>query len=412
MTTIANGFSTISAINTILKQIVEPKLQTMLEAKTALWKKLPKKSQEFGQSFRIPYEKAWNRGIGASAEDGVLPPIDAMTTDEFTLAPTYLWFGLGLTKQSIDRTKGKNQAIVSQLTQQMDNVRLGMAKEMNRLLWGYEGRVGISAGTGTGTTACTMKAPDYDRYMKVGDKLAFHNGTGAIRSGETHTITAINRATHIVTFDGNVASSDGDYIYRALTGTDATSKGNYPNGLRHIVDDLTYSVAAFQGKTRTVTGSADILNGGVFDNSTVNRAITTSLLNLAYDFPTENSPYDSCDLIVGHTSVMRALRDLITPDVRFAPGGKGELRIEPKFDGKEFMTDVDAPYNELFMLNTETIAVYEAHPFEFWDDGGGIMQREDYGTSPKANLRARGEWAGNIGSKCPSANVRITDITT
>lgn len=410
---ISNTISTLTALAPIMKEQFAPKIQEIIEDKAILYKEFEKEVKRYGKIFYIPIEATWNRGIGASAEDGVLPAVGAAVPDRFELSPTYQWGGIGLTLQSIKESEGAGIAVETQMSFQMKSMRRAFTKELNRLFWGFDGRMGIVSSK-TNATTWVMKAPDLARYFQINDNIQL--STGANQTPDTNgsgTVSAINLSTNTLTLSGagiTATGADGDYMYRSLAGTDQTSGGNYFNGLRHIVDDTTNSNNSFQSKTRSAT--TPLWNGNVLGNSGTNRALTQLLMDQAYDKSREQSPETAPDMLMYHTSVGREYRALLTPDIRYTSGEGMDPRKNPEYNGMKIISDVDAPYNNMFFLCRDSMKCYEAAPFTWYDDGGGVWQRQDVeSTAPKANQIARAYIWLNIGVSIPAANTLLDDIT-
>jgi len=406
---IQNELSTMSDLGSALNKILLEKIHPVFDQRATMWKWFPKKGQEFGETtgFLIPIEDSFNRGLGASAENGNLPPLGESSPTHFLLATKFLFGGLSLSLQSTIGTKSKKSAIVRNVQYQMKALQEAVIKDMNRVVFKKAGELGEIASS-TGSTI-TMKTPDFDRYLKPGDFIAIHTNDGAIRTGYQFTIQSIDRATHIVTLDTTCdAADDADIVYRANMGDDESSQTYWPAGLGHIVDDRSYASATFQGKTRDANNPQ--WEGNVLDNSAVDRDLTTLLMDRAWDKTMENSTYDAPDLMVWAPATKRTWHELLLPDTRWVPGKTMDPgAMKAAYNGTEIIVDNDCNRGQIYFLRKETLSWYQQAPLQFWNLGN-VLQRMDSGSTPKANVYARCYLFGNFGSNCPSANTRITDL--
>jgi hypothetical protein len=387
-------------------------MQKTLELTTKIYTDIKKRSQDYGEQLEQPIEDEINRGIGFSAEDGVLPVLDRSIPSKWVLTPKYFWGGISLTLQAIERAKGNPNSMIDNVKWQIESTRRAMAKEMNRLYFGFSGgRLGLSSTT-ISTLTVTCDGPDLVRHFRKNDKLAIHIGSSAsLRGSSTYSVTSVDKPNN--QFDINAdptGIADNDEIYRALSNNES-SKDNTIQGLRHIVDDTTLSGSTFQGQTRTT--ATEQWNGHLMRSGGNNRALTPLLLNQAYDKVGENSAYPEPDIAYAAPSLLRKYRDFFIPDMRYSssdkvlnPGGR-----ELWYNKAKLVGDNDCPYFTIFFLTKETLEFLEIKPLSLYENAGGAWQREDVGSSPKANEFLRMMLWGELYCKAPNANVQLLDIS-
>jgi hypothetical protein len=203
-----------------------------------------------------------------------------------------------------------------------------------------------------------------------------------------------------VTYDGADATPlVGDTVRRrdnAVAGV-----GHEITGIKAIVDDGTVA-ATFEGITRS---TYPLWKGNVLDNAGVQRNLTLDLLQQAEDAVVEMAGMRP-DWVRMNFGQRRKFFDLVGGDRRFTSttfdGGFERL----SYNGLTITIDIDHPKNEITLLTKSSIKKYMLRKFGMLDFDGLVLRQ----VSGYDQWRGYVGMYGNLGSKRPNCNARLTDL--
>ena len=277
-------------------------------------------------------------------------------------------------------------------------------------------------GDPTGLATLTLDAPGGiagathgNRYLNVGDYIATISPLGALRTGGTRLITAINAAGTTATVNAVYAGTeaDNDYVVKAY-GNDAsltiqnTEYQHPPMGLMGLVDDGTY-VSIFHGISRDtypIMRSPVIASVG---------GLSLDILQRAFDLAEQLGSAKIGEMWCHH-STRRAYLALLEADRRYIgsdlsnPDG-GTKAVKGKdvgFGSVPVKVAAQFPYGTLMGLDKRYLVRYVNTEGGWMDEDGNILSRVADTDAFEGTYRL----FENLHNDRPNACFRLDGITT
>lgn len=204
-----------------------------------------------------------------------------------------------------------------------------------------------------------------------------------------------------VTFDRAVSTTAGDVLVPAGEVSGAPSDGKAITGIEAIIDTTSVSSTylTINRSTYTVWQGNVLASGGV--------SVSEDLLQRGEDI-VDYVSHEEVNSIWSHKLQRRKYIGQLTPQKRFQStdlrGGFDAL----DFNGKDWMTDVDHPRDEITMFGYEPEMFYTPGGQIHMDERGGTLKhRPGYDSS-----YFFAKMYGNLACRMPNANVRITGLAT
>ena len=212
--------TTMTTVDNIPKEIYEEggindQLQSDVHALHRIEKSTEGVTHEVGGKYvRFPIRTKRNHGIGARNENEALPISRTQSYESAQVKLKYLYGSLELTGQTFELAEKNAQAFASALDQEVNGLKEGPAKDMNRQVFGTSaGKMSTATATGNTTTFVTTAG----QYLEVGMFVDIYTSADASRVADVE-ITGISEAagTYTVTFSpaAGAATAVGDYITR------------------------------------------------------------------------------------------------------------------------------------------------------------------------------------------------------
>jgi len=367
--------TTMTTVDNILKEVLEPGLKEQLQSDTVTIKRIERSSegvtnQVGGKYVRFPIRVKRNQGIGARNENEALPVAQTQGYESAELQLKYLYGAIELTGQAFELAESDPQTFVSALDQETDGMREGLAKDVNRQVYGLNRGV-LTTATAAGTT--TTMVTDNAQYLEIGMMVDVYDNTDTDGSNVLNTanveITAIAEDTptddlYTITFGSAVvATATGDFITR--TG----SRGKEKTGLQQILN---------------TSGDFDALYNITHDIWTANIDDTSSAIS-------EGRMINMVDRIRrrgGKTTVIfmtlgvrRAYFNLLVQQRRYNDtqeftGGFRGLAFTTDTGDIPVISDFDCPPGTTWFLNEKEIKLYQAGDWSFINRDGSNWQRK------------------------------------
>lgn len=367
--------TTLATVDALLKEIYEPRLRDQLQSDTIALKRIESTSEGVtsevgGKYVTFPIRTRRNHGIGARAENTVLPVPQSQRYAAARISLAYLYGAVELTGQSMELADKNFQAFASVLDQEMSGLRQTLAKDMNRQTYGTA--VGILAtASGAGSTTTFVCTDAQAQYLEVGMILdIFDTSAAGLMTGGPFEITAIVSAagTTTVTYTGasGAATAVGDTLHRA------GSRNLETIGLKEIVDD-TNTLYNINPATEPVWKSVDNNNGGTL------RALSEGLMIKVADDVRRNG--GKTTVIFTTVGVRRAYFALLqqqrryTNTTEFTGGFKG-LAFTTDNGDIPLISDWDCQANRLYYVNEDEIKIYREGDWAFMNRDGSNWQRK------------------------------------
>jgi hypothetical protein len=370
--------ATRSSVDGILKEIYEGDVNDALNEEEVVSRRLEKTSDGVidtvgGKRVVFPVRHRRNTGISYRAENTQLA---AAGQQGYVAATEDLKYGYGrfsITGPAMELAETNQQAFMSALDGEMDNLKGDVSKDRNRIVCGHPSNAvnsttGILAKITAGATSATQ-AVDNTQPLEVGmivDLVVESTGT-PIASGTAISILSVNDVAGTIVLSASVTT---------LTTTAIVRTGNYgqePYGLTSLVNN-----------TGTLHGINSATAGNEFWRSVVDTTTTTL---------TENAMISLCDqvrrragggrptAIFCSLGVRRAYYNLMTASRRFVDpkvfdGGLVGLTFN---HGKEIpvVEDVDLPKKAMYFINEKSIKIYRRKDWYFEDSDGAILKWDD-----------------------------------
>jgi len=387
----------LTVYDAILKEDYAPAIVEQLNSKTVLLKRLRRDSESIaGREFVVPVHGRRNEGIGARGESDSLPTAGAQGYDNATYTPKYVWGQIGVTQVVIEHTRKDRGAFIRAVDSEVRGMARDMACDLNRMFFGDGTGLLETCGTTSNSTTVQLDADAPMKHLRVNmyiDILVKADGSAV---AENRKITAIDKTNKTITIDGAAVTTDNTHgVYRA---------GNYgkeTEGLQNIISDT----GALGGIDPSTAGE-EYWAAAVFDNGGTLRAIDETLMQKAFDAPSENSNGE-VSLILGGFGVRRAYQNLLTSLKRYVKpmqleGGFSAL----EYNGKPFTVDKDCLPNKIFFIDESHLSLYQLAKPQWMTEDGGIL-KWDTGTGYKAVYY----WFCNLGTDERAAHALLDDIT-
>jgi len=380
-----------SNFDSVLKEFYEGLIREQLNNEILLKKWLVESSRQFaGRRVVFPVHTRRNAGVGARAEAAALPTAGQQTNVESRITAAYIYARIDLTGQVMASSKN---AFAEAMAHEMEGATNDIQFDCTRQTYG-EG-LGILAQVSTDSCATSISVHNQfatpgqpgARYVNVGASIEV--GTIADSdsisgdSGATVVATtiAVNSGTLTDTITISASMDNVSASTNFVFNNDAGGLGIEIKGLRALVDDSTQAhVYGYSGgMLSTVTlqnidaDAQSIWNANVLANSQTERLIDSNLMQRAFDANKRSSGREP-DLIMGEYDVITAFLDSVSNDRRYATkdfdSGRGALT----YNSKDLIQDLQAPFNEIYLLNREAIQWYVLKDFGFADEDGSIIK--------------------------------------
>lgn len=400
--------TTMTTVNNILKEVYEDggindQLQNEVQALRRIEKTSEGVTHEVGGKYvRFPIRTKRNHGMGARNENEALPIPRSQSYESAQVGLKYLYGALELTGQTFELADKNFQAFASALDQEVNGLKEGLAKDMNRQVFGTsKGVMATATAAGTVTTFVTTNA----QYLEEGMFVDIFTSADASRVADVE-ITGISEAAGVstVTFTpaAGVATASGDYITRD------NSRNKEVIGFEEIVKD---SGTLYNINPATV----GVWKASVDSNGGTNRALSEGLMiNMVDTIRKKGGGKPS--VIFTSLGVRRSYFNLLsqlrrtTNTQEFTGGFKG-LAFTTDSGEIPLVADVDCQPSRMLFLNEKEIKLYEAGDWSFMDRDGSKWQRVVTAAGTFDAYEARLFKYCEIGTHRRNAHGLLSDIT-
>lgn len=365
---------TMTTVANILKEVYEDSLIDQINSSIKTLTRIKKTSNGVtsdagGKYVRFAIRTKRNHGIGARLENEALPVAQTQGYETAQLVLAYLYGAIELTGQTFELAESNPQAFVSAMTQEVNGIKEGLAKDTNRQVYGTSiGKIVTANAAGTTTTLVCSNAEAI--YIEVGMVLDLYDNADALKTtGTGKVVTNIQRDTPsagstTITFTVAAAgaTASGDYFVRT------NSRAKEMVGLRDIISNT--------GTLYAINSSTVPLWKSVVDSAAA--ALSEGRMITMMD----NIKTNGGDVTVILTSlgVRRAYFNLLSQQRQFV----NTQTFEGGFKGLAFTTDdgeiplvsdTDCPWSTAFFLNEKEIKLYQMGEWDWLDRDGSMWQR-------------------------------------
>lgn len=357
-----------TTVDNILKEVYEKRLRDQLQSEITTIMRVERTSEGVssdvgGKYVRFPVRTRRNHGIGARTEYEPLPVARRQGYLSAQVNLAYLYGSVELTGQTFELADTNTQAFASALDQEVNGMREGLAKDVNRQVYGTtEGKLVIASGAGTTSTL----ESDNTQYLEAGMVVDLYDDSDALQD-EDAVISSISGTT--VTFDGTVTSSSADWY---LTRADSRNKEKVGFSQMLNINALNDTTGGF-GTLFNITD-----NVWTPEQDDVSGALSEGRMISMVDSIRKRGGKTT----VGFTSlgVRRAYFNLLVQQRRFSDtkdfgGGFTGLAFTTDKGEIPLVSDFDAPPGRIQWMNEDDLKVYQAGEWSFMNRDGSNWQR-------------------------------------
>lgn len=399
--------TTMTTVDNILKEVYEPGVNDQLQSDVLTLKRVERSSEGIthtvgGKYVRFGVRTKRNHGIGARSENSALPIARSQSYEDAQVSLKYLYGSLELTGQTFELADKDYQAFASVLDQEVNGLKEGLRKDVNRQVYGDStGCLATATAAGSTTTFKTTNA----QYLEVGMYVDCIDSDGSTVNNDAVQITNITESagTYTVTFEtAGTATATGDKLYRD------GNKNLEMNGLGSII--------ASSGQLYGIDpASVPVWASYVSSNSGTNRALSEGLMiNVVDQIRIRGGGVPT--VVFTSLGVRRSYFNLLVQQRRttdtqeFTGGFKGLAFVT---DGGEIpiISDVDAPPNKMQFVNEKEIKLYEAADWEFMNRDGSNWSRVVTSAGKFDAYEATLYKYAEIGTHRRNAHASLSDIT-
>lgn len=363
-----------------------------------------------GKYVRFAVRVKRNHGIGYRNEMEALP---TPRTQDYRDAQVRLAYGYGsiqLTGQTFELAESNTQAFASALDQEVDGMKEGLRKDMNRQVYGTSQGVLAVAASGTTTTFVTTNAAGL-QYLEIGMFVDVYDATSTVVTPVLNNanveITDINTTTFTVTLGSTVtAVAVGDFLVR--TGDHQKE----PVGFEQIVAGLASTATAlgngagalFNITHGTWTGNLDTTAGAISEGRMINAIDTV------------RSRGGKTTLGLTSLGVRRAYANLLEQQRRYVnttefKGGFSGIAFTTDTGEIPLISDFDCQAGRLYWMNEKEIKIYRNAAWSWMNRDGNMWQRLIDSSGEYDAYRARMFQYWQIGTHRRNSHFLMTGVT-
>lgn len=396
------AIASLNTLSNILKEYYQGPVVEQLNKEVLLLNRLESKSEDLvGKRAYVPLVAARTTGIGARAENADLPAAGAYTYERAVYDLKYLYGKTAVTGPSMAKSKSEVGSFLEVLRSELDGLRMDLQKDLARQIYG-NGSGKIATASAGSTTQMTVGTEVLNKgQLYVGMLVDLYDVSDAGTGGATPpvptysgvTITAVNVSAGTITFAAQSAAlASGDFVTRAgvkiYTAQEAPANAEPPanpgtwaesdevDGIQKIVsatarlggiDPTAAGKEWWKAQSTSASGTAG--TGGTFDLTLNDIQIALNKARTAGGYPTA---------VVTTLGVQREFYNLLSQDVQY---------IEPEslnyaagfktlsYNGLPLISDIEAPYGKMYILDESTIKVYSDQDWHFLDNDGQTMRQ-------------------------------------
>lgn len=334
----------------ILEKDIAPMIDSQLEDETYLLKNLPKdKRNGFSndtiyQTIRVG-RNASIASLGAS--NTTLPTSSFSKWEQVSVNPAYVYATMQLDERTLFEAKGNPGSLVNILTEESKNLKLDMAKDLNRQLFGDgTGTIATTTASSTGTTVTV----DSTKYIADGQLLTI-NGDAVVVN------TVLSATTFTITGAATIGSGE------AVKKTEGISD---MNGLA-----LAVGTGAFEGLTNFAWQS-------YVDSTSETYSSLTAMTGDMRAAKQSVDKYGKTNIILTSYELRNKFMQLHETEKQYVntttlQGGFGDV---PTFDGVGIYVDVDCQADAMYFVDWNALSLEKLAELQFRNRGtaGGVLE--------------------------------------
>lgn len=360
--------ATMTALDAILKEVYELKLQDQLNNEQVTTKRLERTSEGVvetvgGKYVDFPIHIGRNSGIGNRLENEQLPDADRQKFAEVHVPLTYAYGVFRVTGQLMELAETNAQAFTSALDAEMEGLKTDTGKDWERQIYG-DGTGLLCSVTADGSNTVTVDSVQYLEVGMIVDIRTRSNGTAIATSRTIEGIAGL-----VVTYSGNDETASGtDGLYRA---------GNYASGTSRELTGFRKIFSTTETLHGVAPGTVPRWTATVAANGGTPRALSEGLMIAQVD-AVRIAGGGKTSAIFTSLGVRRAYFNLLTQQRRFTDtknyaGGLKGLSFMYE-DDIPVVSVVDAPPNKMWGLDEKKMKIFRNKDWNWGDSDGHVLK--------------------------------------
>lgn len=400
----------------ILKEVYEPRVRDQLQSEVITLSRIEKTSEGVetdaigGKYVRFAVRVQRNHGIGARNEMEALPSPKTQDYRSSQLKLAYLYGAIQLSGQTFELASSDAQAFASVLDQEMNGIKEGLKKDMNRQTYGTNtGILLLATASGSTTTLVSSNSP---QYVEIGMFVDLYNATD---TNSANVLANANvQVTNVATVAGVTTVTFGTTVTSTTSGFFITRTGSRSKemvGFEQMVAGLTNNNALGDGTGALYNithamwqGNMDSTAGAISEGRMIN------MVDLIRRFGGETT------VIFTSLGVRRAYANLLEQQRRFVntttfTGGFKGLAFTTDTGDIPLIADFDCQTGRMYFLNEKEIKLYRHGDWSFMNRDGNIWQRFIDSAGEYDAYRARLYMYAQLGTHRRNSQGLMTSIT-
>lgn len=363
---------TLAHADAALKEFYLPAVREQLNNTNRVLAQLERNSKDIeGRRAVLSLHVSRNAGVGSRGEGGTLPAAGRQGYREERVGLRFHYGRIQLNGPVIRAMKSDKGSFVRAVSSETNGTVTDLRKQVNRQCFNDANQTIAQCGTTTSSTTVNLAAATSDvqmRQLEVGLRIDIGTTANPTSVASNREITAVNATARTITISGAAVSTAAtDFV--TLQG----SAGNELTGLRHIVND---TGVLFNVDPATVPVWRSVVN----HNSGTNRTVTEGLLSRVVDDVDNAGASGAPNFAVASHGVVRNYaaqlqsikRNVNTLEFK---GGFKALEIVMPQASIGLLADRDCPANQMFMLDTNRLFIYQASDWEWMQEDGAVLSR-------------------------------------
>ncbi len=391
----SNSFQTISSGLAELKNYYQGPLRDQFSEEIPIYRGAEKLKQGWsGYQVVRPLRVRRNQGIGAVADNGVLPAIGRQTTQQALISSKFNYLRFGVSGPMIKASQSDIGSFVRSAAYELEMGYKDLSSDVNRQCgWNGDGSLATVSATVVSSTVITCtgreSSEDGNKFLDVGMVVDIVTTAGVIQASAV-TITALSgTSTATVTFDQPVSVSSASILIRS------GSLNNEIQGLLYALDGLTTSIYGIDRSTYpSYQGNVVNAGGGQLTLDSMQQAFNEGLRRGGAKYSAIYTDFSS----------LRFYQKLLTADKRYVNsvegdgsfGAKGKFYLD--FNGIAIVPDKDCP-TRIFFLSEDALKFYVLSDMDFADETGSMYIPQ----TSTDSLEVRVRFFANLFNEQPSA---------
>jgi hypothetical protein len=403
----ANQFETISNNLAQLKNYYQGPIVDQFNEDLPIYRGCEKVKQGWsGQQVIRPLRVRRNQGIGAVADNGILPAIGLQQTVQAIIAAKFNYLRFGVTGPMIKSSQSDVGSFVRSAAYELEMGYKDLASDCNRQFsWKGTGELCRVAATVVGSSSITVQSREAaspgengDKFLDVGMVVDIIDTNATVQVSGVQITAITTGSTATLTLNSAVTATAGWFLIRS------NSNGNEVQGLLYALDGGTTTVYSVNRSTYPQ------YQGNVNDRS--GNQLTLDQMQKSYNDGLRRGGTANGRYSAGYVDFdsLRMYQKLLTADKRYINTVKGDGGFAQKdkfyldFNGIPLVPDKDCP-QRIFFLPMDVFKMYVLAEMEFADETGSMYIAQ---TSVDA-LEVRIRFFANMFNEQPSACGVVTN---